>query len=1157
MSISKRSHIPSFLLSSLSGSRVIQLTFGDVQDTNIQSTSSFLYDAPRTGLKSSQQLNVDWSQFQNHTFFMSAEAKVNLAFDQIINGYPFDGTRAEIERFFEKLTGFDAWVFQQFPKFKGQLRFSGTQVGEDTDGTSGNWIKVKDHVGAMFPEIAKRATGKSILTPNEGVSMTVEMQLKIPQEATLGHQVVFQKMSGPTLGFSMYLEPTGSSELVNATFSVVSGSKNMSTHATLEKGTFEHLAVTLNRENNNHFLQFFKNGEIVDTSRNKYVIGDLAIESSDFLIATGSQVDIGSTTVVPTQTLSGTLDEFRLFHSARTTRQLQEHSRKAIYSTDDLKLYFRFNEPPPPLVSDEASPINGIVLDSSGNSLHSVVNGFTGSLREDVTEDPTSRMEYEKAETSPVLFTANSDVVALNVELMQSASVYDKANPNLITRLVPRHYLEEGQANEGYPTIEGSSDALYENEGIPGQGQKNSAQIFLTFLYVYARFFDEIKIFVDSFRNLRHVDYETNDTIPNNFLLDIVEEFGFNLPPLFNDSSIEQYIRAENIDRETSTSEFSLRHVQNELLRRVLVNLPGILRSKGTQHSIKSFLRALGIDPENSLRIREFGGPTKRSLSYSRETKREPNFMVEFTSSSLAVSPMLVSPRVEFGFPTPAGSLVPTEGSVHGVSDDPNDSLLTSGSWTVEQIVKWTPDSVATMSSLSQSLGRLCVIGSIDSEGGVLSNLVAISGSTPKLTLYVRSGKSLLAPMAAIELPVDGLFNGERWNVSFGCTRNDELGSRVSSSYFIRAASQSEGNIESIAMTSSYFDELYSSSDLNVFRELDVKYNHSGSYFAIGNGQEIISGSSGGGTYAFLNDTLRVNDEARTTAFDGLVSNLRFWSKTLTEQEWKEHVRNYKSRGVADPLTNWNYVTTKTGSFGRLRMETFTKQQDRQTTTGEFTFIDFSENNNHMTGTNFPVDTDILRGEVFDYSYLSPVFDEASTNEKVRSRGFLNQSLVDSTPWAATSPVYEIPKSEEPTDDVRFSIEFSLIDALNRDIVTIFSSLDAMENAIGNPELLFSPDYPDLDRMRDVYFNRIKDKLNFKAFFEFFRWFDGTMGTFIEQLIPRKTNFKGTNFVVESHMLERHKLEYFGNEMYLGDSERDRINDAIFLQQFTGILRKW
>jgi hypothetical protein len=210
-----------------------------------------------------------------------------------------------------------------------------------------------------------------------------------------------------------------------------------------------------------------------------------------------------------------------------------------------------------------------------------------------------------------------------------------------------------------------------------------------------------------------------------------------------------------------------------------------------------------------------------------------------------------------------------------------------------------------------------------------------------------------------------------------------------------------------------------------------------------------------------------------------------------------------------------------------------------------------------LSGSGFRTDAPSVVGEMFIHSFPSPHFDEASTDEKIRIRSFQTQDLVDATPWAGVAPVYEIVKSERPTDDVRFSIDFSLIDALNRDIVTIFSTFNALDNALGSPELVFSPDYPDLEKLRNVYFNRIKEKLNFKAFIDFYRWFDVSIGTFITQLVPRKTNFKGTNFIIESHMLERHKLEYFSNEIYLGEEDRSKIKDVLLLQLIAGVIRKY
>ena len=261
--------------------------------------------------------------------------------------------------------------------------------------------------------------------------------------------------------------------------------------------------------------------------------------------------------------------------------------------------------------------------------------------------------------------------------------------------------------------------------------------------------------------------------------------------------------------------------------------------------------------------------------------------------------------------------------------------------------------------------------------------------------------------------------------------------------------------------------------------------------------------------------------------------------------------------GVDDPAINYNFNKADPGSFEKLRIDTLSKQEIRDTDTkGNINFLDFSLNKMHMSGTLFPVSSRAVVGEIFDYSMLSPYFDEAVCDNKIRVRGYNDLDLVNSVPWAAVAPVYEIAKNEQPTDDVRFSVEFSLVDALNRDIVTIFSSLDAMGDAMGAPEVMFSSDYPKLSAITNTYFNRLQSKLDFGAFFEYFRWFDTSISNVIDQLIPRKVKFNGTNFVVESHMLERHKLQYQFTDQYLSEQTRADIATSILLQQVAGVIRK-
>jgi len=1141
-------YIPAFLKSAVSDTRPAQLTFSDVvgESSNIASTSSFKYDPLSYGLKSTQQLNVDWSKFENHTFFSSAEVKTNVAFDQIINGFPFDGSKKEVESFIDKLSGFEKWVFDNFPFFAGQLHLSGTQTSE-TLPTKGVYVTVKDVAGWLFPALAKNNSGRPVLNPPSNKSFTIELHTYIP-DITNSRQVILQKQSSDKLeGFTFHLEPSTTST-VTGVFSIVSGSVNNHVEATLTKGNFNHVCLTLNRDAGPDYLQFFIDSKIANTSKRQKKIEELT-QRSNLYIGSGSSFYVTGTLFTPEQTFSGSLDELRIFHSTRSEKQQQLYATKGLYSSDSLKLYFRFNEPSSSYTNTLSDTVNSIVLDSSGNSLHGIIENYqvygSSSLRQSSQDDSKNPMVNEINIFKKTLFPLSPDVLNFNSTLLTSASIYDRDNPNLITKLIPRHYLREGAAFEGFAdtSVEGSIGTAYTGEGIPGQGKIGSAQIILSFLYIWAKFFDEIKMFADAFKTLRTVDYKLEETIPSNFLMDFIKEYGFYLPPFFNEASIGQYTEAEDIS-EIGISSLPLKEVQSQLLRRVLVNMPDIIRSKGTQHSIKSFLRAVGIDPDNSLRIREFGGPSIKQFESVRELKTESDALVSVSGSAILNSNFLTGSRIEPGAPLITGNFIHKDVyPPHGISNNPNDGLFTSGSWTYEAIYK-LPISKTEI----QSLVRLQTTGSAGTaQSGLLFNLIASGG----LHLYGRVGGAT-DQLFELSIPDANVYNGDKWSISFGCQRADTIDSVVSSSYFLRAASQSGGIIDEYYVTSSFFNEAIST---NYLRTKNSAYNASGSWLAIGNDADIPEGIMG---YLFLNNTLYAPEIARTANFNGKIGYARFWTKALTEAEWREHVKNYKSQGVENPLTNFNYVTTKSGSFERLRMSSLEKQIIRTAdTNGQIVFLDFSQNNIHITGSGFTPLITASIGELYDRNYLSPYFDEYSTGEKIRIRSFQNEKHLVDSPWAELGTMTEYPANEIPQDDSRLSIEFSLIDSLNKDIVNMFATFEELSSAIGNPNLMFSQDYPDLEKLRNVYFNRLSQKLNFKNFFEFYRWFDTSIGTFIEQLIPRKTIFKGTNFVIESHMLERHKLQYLSNEIYLGDSLRSNIKDTLLIQQVVGKIKRY
>ena len=332
----------------------------------------------------------------------------------------------------------------------------------------------------------------------------------------------------------------------------------------------------------------------------------------------------------------------------------------------------------------------------------------------------------------------------------------------------------------------------------------------------------------------------------------------------------------------------------------------------------------------------------------------------------------------------------------------------------------------------------------------------------------------------------------------------------------------------------------------------------------VGDIKDSIEGSSDK-TYGLDGKNLAANTSldnqqalmAQTTKFGGNISQIRFWSKALTEKEHQEHALNFKSVGVEKPATNFGFSENVPGSFEKLRLDVSVDQEVTGSDSNNAIILkDFSQNGFDMEGYAFGTSKQTVFPKTFKFSILNPNFDQSSNTNKVRVRSYLDpavarRELVD------VAPVYHIPKSEKQHDDLRFGIEISVTQALNEDIVNIFATMEEIENALGAPESQFDVGYAGLENIRDVYFNRLTDKINITNFFQFFRWFDNTIGGTIESLVPRKTKFTGVNYIIEPHLLERPKFVYNTSDMYLGENNRHGLKGEILLRQFVVMIRRF
>jgi len=103
------------------------------------------------------------------------------------------------------------------------------------------------------------------------------------------------------------------------------------------------------------------------------------------------------------------------------------------------------------------------------------------------------------------------------------------------------------------------------------------------------------------------------------------------------------------------------------------------------------------------------------------------------------------------------------------------------------------------------------------------------------------------------------------------------------------------------------------------------------------------------------------------------------------------------------------------------------------------------------------------------------------------------------------------------------SVEKSMAQVINDEIMNWFSTIEGYNNLIGEPVERYKSEYSGLRQMREIFFKNVGNVLNFEKFFEFYKWIDSSLSMIIEQLIPLSTNAstKVRNIVEKSYIRKK------------------------------------
>lgn len=232
-----------------------------------------------------------------------------------------------------------------------------------------------------------------------------------------------------------------------------------------------------------------------------------------------------------------------------------------------------------------------------------------------------------------------------------------------------------------------------------------------------------------------------------------------------------------------------------------------------------------------------------------------------------------------------------------------------------------------------------------------------------------------------------------------------------------------------------------------------------------------------------------------TTSPEFFAQEFRAWNSFISEDEFLSHCTNFHSYGKNITIEN-----------DKLKIHWRLDDGVESDSSGTFYVTDSTLNNVVGTGSNFPALSNNFTKFLLDYSVLQ--FPDGTDNEKIR---IVNNDYVTTDLYKDTNTV---------------SIEINMYDALNDDIMNIVSSYSELNKFIGLPVNKYREDYEGLIQMRETYFKRLQGKLNFKLFSNMLNDFDLNFVKMIQNLIPARSNFRGTELVIESHMLQRLKYQY-------------------------------
>jgi hypothetical protein len=190
----------------------------------------------------------------------------------------------------------------------------------------------------------------------------------------------------------------------------------------------------------------------------------------------------------------------------------------------------------------------------------------------------TNDLAYPKSGSSIVAST-ESEAIAWYNSAVNEASTFDRNNVNYMNNNLPEFIKED-----------------YQNED------------FMLFMDMLGHHFDVVWAYINGLNKLRKPQHKADLGFSNDLVYTMLESLGWEGKKAYDSQYLWEYALGQYKDG-TQKYQQSLKSANEEVWRRILNNLPYLLKHKGTARSLKAVMACYGV-PQSLLTIMEFGGPT-------------------------------------------------------------------------------------------------------------------------------------------------------------------------------------------------------------------------------------------------------------------------------------------------------------------------------------------------------------------------------------------------------------------------------------------------------------------------------------------------------------------------------------------------------------------